>query len=94
MYTRIRSVVNSKFWINIKSPKKLHNETTFVTDKELTPVKTTRVVTCRNGDKIERKEAKMESDMSSDSDSVQVFTSTYKFFVKLHVYSHTKCSKF
>jgi hypothetical protein len=37
--------------------------------KELTPVKTTRVVTCRNGDKIEKKEAKMESDMSSDSDS-------------------------
>ena len=49
--------------------KKLHNGTTFVTDKELTPVKTTRVVTCRNGDKIEKKEAKMESDMSSDSDS-------------------------
>jgi hypothetical protein len=29
-----------------------------------------RVVTCRNGDKIEKKEAKMESDMSSDSDAV------------------------
>jgi len=39
--------------------KKLHNGTTFVADKELTPVKTTRVVTCRNGDKIEKKEAKM-----------------------------------
>ena len=49
--------------------KKLHNGTTCVADKELTPVKTTRVVTCRNGDKIEKKEAKMESDMSSDSDS-------------------------
>ena len=35
----------------------------------LFPFKTTRVVTCRNGDKIEKKEAKMESDMSSDSDS-------------------------
>ena len=34
----------------------------------LFPFKTTRVVTCRNGDKIEKKEAKMESDMSSDSD--------------------------
>jgi hypothetical protein len=49
--------------------KKLHNGTTFEADKELTPVRTTRVVTCRNGDKIEKKEAKMESDMSSDSDS-------------------------
>lgn len=35
----------------------------------LFPFKTTRVVTCRNGDKIEKKEAKMELDMSSDSDS-------------------------
>ena len=49
--------------------KKLRNGTMFVADTELTPVKTTRVVTCRNGDKIEKKEAKMESDMSSDSDS-------------------------
>ena len=49
--------------------KKLHNGTMFVAYKDLTPVKTTRVVTCRNGDKIEKKEAKMESDMSSDSDS-------------------------
>ena len=49
--------------------KNIHNGTMFAADKELTPVKTTRVVTCRNGDKIEKKEAKMESDMSSDSDS-------------------------
>ena len=49
--------------------KKLHNGTTLVVDKELTSVKTTRVVTCRNGDKIEKKEAKMESDISSNSDS-------------------------
>ena len=41
--------------------KKLYNGTMFVADKDLTPVKTTRVVTCRNGEKIEKKEAKMES---------------------------------
>jgi hypothetical protein len=29
----------------------------------------TRIVTCRNGDKIEKKEAKKESDMWSDSGS-------------------------
>jgi hypothetical protein len=50
-------------WVQDIDYKKLHNGTTFEADKELTPVKMTRIVTWRNGDKIEKKEAKMESDM-------------------------------